>query len=415
MRMNLRLAEMLDNSDNVILLDCQYWHASLQKPAFDGKLQALAKVAYSRDFFVKAAAEIKAVLRGVRGEGRKLVICDLDDTLWGGVVGDDGIEQLRLGGHDGVGESYAAFQRELRTLRQRGILLALCSKNESNTAWKVIDQHPEMVLRRKDFASARINWNDKAENIAQIMKELRLLPKSVVFLDDHPAERDRVRHVFPDILTPDLPLDVADYPAFLASLDCFETAHITREDLVRTDSYLDEAERRASASAGGSVQEWLVSLRITLKVARLDRANLMRATQLLNKTNQFNMATRRLSQEDFWRWCGLPGHQTWVFSVSDRMGDSGIVGLVSVASLDGHHARLTDFLMSCRVMGRQIEEAMLHFANEALRANLRAGFQKTEQNQPFLDFIQTKYKDEKSGVMDSAKIFHPQHVKIESP
>jgi FkbH-like protein len=413
MRMNLRLAEALDNRPNVILLDCQYWYASLQKPAYDGKLQALAKVAYSRDFFMKAAAEIKAVLRGVRGEARKLVICDLDNTLWGGVVGEDGIHQLRLGGHDGVGESYTAFQRELQTLRKRGVLLALCSKNDSNIAWQAIDQHPEMVLRRKDFASARINWNDKAENIAQIVKELNLLPKSVVFLDDHPAERDRMRQAFPEIFTPDLPVDVADYPAFLASLDCFETVNITAEDAARTDSYLMETERRASGSASGSVQEWLASLQITLNVSPLERGNLIRAAQLLNKTNQFNMAGRRMEQEEFWRWCGLPGHQAWVFSVADRLGDSGITGLISAESLDGQNARLTDFLMSCRVMGKQIEEAMLYYVNEALAARLHVICRKTDRNKPFLDFIQSKWTGEASGILDPAKIIRPQHMKIE--
>ena len=412
MRMNLRLAEALDNCHNIILLDCQYWYASLQKPACDAKLQALAKIAYSRDFFMKAAAEIKAVLRGVRGEARKLVICDLDNTLWGGVVGEDGIHQLRLGGHDGVGESYAAFQRELLTLRKRGILLALCSKNDSTIAWQAIDQHPEMVLRRNDFASARINWNDKAENIAQIVKELHLLPKSVVFLDDHPTERDRVRQAFPEIFTPDLPIDVAEYPAFLASLDCFETVNITVEDTVRTGLYLKEEERRSSVSASGSIQEWLESLHITLSVSRLDRGNLIRAAQLLNKTNQFNMATRRMEQEEFWRWCGLPGRQAWVFSVADRLGDSGITGLISAESIDAQNARLTDFLMSCRVMGKQIEEAMLYFVNETLAARLHIACRKTDRNQPFLEFIQTKWTDETSGILDPSKVFKPVHMKI---
>jgi FkbH-like protein len=416
MRMNLRLAEKLGNCPNIIMLDCQHWYASLQKPAYDGKLHALAKVDYSRDFFVKAAAEIKAVLRGVRGEGRKLIICDLDNTLWGGVIGEDGSDNIRLGGHDGVGESYSAFQRELQTLRKRGILLALCSKNDSKIAWEAIDKHPEMVLRRKDFASARINWGDKGENIDQILKELNLLPKSVVFLDDHPAERDRVRQVFPEILTPDLPLDVAEYPAFLASLDCFETHNITSEDKARTDFYLKETERRAGVSAGGSIQEWLGSLQIVLNVRRLERGNLIRAAQLLNKTNQFNMATRRIEQEEFWRWCSLPGHQAWVFSVADRFGDSGITGLISAKSVDGSAARLTDFLMSCRVMGKHIEEAMLHTVKEALAADgltrLEVNYSKTDRNQPFLDFIQTKWIDAASGILDTARINKPEHVQI---
>jgi FkbH-like protein len=416
MRMNLRLAEKLAKCHNIILLDCQHWYASLQKPAYDPKLHALAKVDYSRDFFLKAAAEIKAVLRGVRGEARKLVICDLDNTLWGGVVGDDGIDNLKLGGHDGAGESYAAFQRELQTLRKRGVLLALCSKNDSTVAWEAIDHHPEMVLRRKDFASVRINWNDKAENIAEIVKELNLLPKSAVFLDDHPAERDRVRQAFPEILTPDLPLDVAEYPSFLASLDCFETNNITFEDVARTELYLKEAERRADAASMSSIEEWLESLKIVIHVRPLERGSLVRATQLLNKTNQFNMATRRLEQEEFWRWSTLPGRHTWVFSVADRLGESGITGLISAESIDGNTACLTDFLMSCRVMGKHIEDAMLYSVKEALAASglsqLRVSYTKTARNQPFLDFIQNKWTDAVSGVLDPAKIIKPQHVQI---
>lgn len=416
MRLNLRLAEQFCQDRNIILLDCQQWYASLQKPAYDAKMHALAKVNYSRDFFLKAASEIKAVLRGLRGQARKLVICDLDNTLWGGVIGDDGIDNIKLGGHDGSGESFAAFQRELLALRKRGVLLAVCSKNEAKTAWEMIDQHPEMVLRRSDFANARINWNDKAENISEMLRELNLLPESAVFLDDHPAERERIRQAFPHMLVPDLPADVAEYPAFIADLDCFETVSITPEDRARTVFYNQEAERRAVVGCGSTIQEWLESLQISLKVGNLDRGNLVRAAQLLNKTNQFNMATRRVDQEDFWRWCNTPGHKSWIFSVADRLGDSGITGLITVEFVGEKQARLIDFVMSCRVMGKQIEEAMLNVVKESLAtqgpSELKTNFCKTDRNSPFLDFIQNKWIDETSGVLEMSKITRPPHITI---
>ncbi len=418
MRMNLRLAERFCESNNIILLDCQQWYASLQKPAYDAKLHALAKVDYSRDFFVKAALEIKAVLQGLRGQARKLVICDLDNTLWGGVIGDDGMENVKLGGHDGIGESFVAFQQELLALRKRGILLGICSKNDAELAWKMIDQHSEMVLRRADFAGAKINWSDKAENISEMLRELNLLPESAVFLDDHPAERERVRQAFPGMLAPDLPADVAGYAAFLAGLDCFETGSITAEDRARTGSYRQEAEGRAVIACGGSIQAWLESLQIVLKVENLNRGNLARAAQLLNKTNQFNMATRRMDQEDFWRWCVSPGRQAWVFSVTDRLGDSGITGLITVDLTEAKRARLVDFVMSCRVMGKQIEEAMLNTVKEWLAVQgtteMSAGFSRTERNRPFLGFIRDKWIDGADGALDPSKITRPPHIKVKN-
>jgi FkbH-like protein len=417
MRMNLRLAERFCESNNIILLDCQQWYASLQKPAYDAKLHALAKVDYSRDFFVKAASEIKAVLQGLRGQARKLVICDLDNTLWGGVIGDDGMENVKLGGHDGMGESFVAFQQELLALRKRGILLGICSKNDPELAWKMIDEHSEMALRRADFASAKINWSDKAENISQMLRELNLLPESAVFLDDHPAERERVRQAFPGMLVPDLPADVAGYAAFLAGLDCFETGSITAEDRARTGFYRKEAEGRAVIACGGSIQAWLESLQIVLKVEKLDRGNLVRAAQLLNKTNQFNMATRRMDQEDFWRWCISPGHQAWIFSVMDRLGDSGITGLITVDLTNAQQARLVDFVMSCRVMGKQIEEAMLNVVKGALEVRgareLSTSYHRTDRNQPFLDFIKNKWMHGAGDVLEMSKIAPPPHIRIE--
>ncbi len=410
MRMNLRLCEGLDGTKNVTVLDTQSWYAALGQPAFDPKLRALAKVNYSRDFFLKAAAEMKAVLRGILGYARKLVICDLDDTLWGGIVGDDGMENLRLGGHDGVGESFAEFQRELLALKNRGLLLAICSKNDPGLAMEAVERHPEMVLRAGDFAAIRISWRDKAQNIGSILDELNLLPSSAVFLDDNPVERDRVRYVFPEILVPELPADVAAYPSFLASLDCFETARITAEDQRRTLLYKEEAQRKEAASSADSLDEWLSSLGVVLTVKRLDRASLPRAAQLLNKTNQFNMATRRMEQQELWRWCQGQDRLALAFWVADKFGESGLTGL---ATADLREGRIIDFVMSCRVMGKGIEEAILAVVCDHLRNTaVSASYRKTERNGPFYQFISTKYADESKGVIDREKALCPIHVKV---
>jgi FkbH-like protein len=416
MTMNLRLAQRLAPKRNVVLLDSGYWHAALQRPSYDPKLHALAKVDYSREFLVKATAEIKAVLRGVLGQSRKLVICDLDNTLWGGIVGDDGLEHVKLGGHDGVGESFLEFQRGLRALKNRGILLAVCSKNDPAVAREMIDRHPEMQLRHSDFACQRINWADKAENVAQILTELNLLPSSAVFLDDSPGERQRIAQAFPEMLVPDLPDDIAQYPAFLAAMDCFETLQITAEDRQRTESYRQEAMRVETQRSAVSLDAWLQSLELKLTVRRLDRLNLPRAAQLLNKTNQFNLATRRLSEEAFWQWSQAPGRAVFTFWVADRFGDAGLTGLISAEIEPGGRAALADFVMSCRVMGKQVETAMLDVAWQWLQSQgatqLAARYLPTPKNRPFAEFIVPRYLDPQAGLLDVARTVRPPHIAV---
>src|SRR6185436_3816247 len=191
MRMNARLAEAVDNAPAIHLLDAGRWVAQAGRSATSPKLWHLGKIAFGPDVFRQAAADIKAGLRGIGGQARKLVVLDLDDTLWGGIVGDLGWEGLNLGGHSPVGESFVAFQRALKRLINRGIVLALVSKNTEAIALEAIDRHPEMVLRRDDFVAWRINWEDKAQNIASLVSELNLGLESVVFIDDNPAERAR--------------------------------------------------------------------------------------------------------------------------------------------------------------------------------------------------------------------------------
>lgn len=414
--MNLRLAERVADAHNVVLLDVSFWRGLCSSPPFDPKLHFLAKIEGSREFFHVAAQEIKAVLRAASGDSRKLVICDLDNTLWGGIIGDDGMAGVRLGGHDPVGEAYAAVQQELLALKRRGILLAVCSKNDEAVALEMLRQHPCMLLGPDDFAARRINWQDKAQNIAAILTELNLLPGAAVFLDDSPAERDRVRQAFPDILVPDLPADLARYPSFIASLNCFEALTISPEDLNRSRMYEAEQQRQLARAGTGSVEEWLSTLDLRVTVRPLTADHLPRAVQLLNKTNQFNMATRRLSDSEFWNWATADRRHALLFTARDRFGDYGMIGMLTAEVAGDRHAELIDFVMSCRVMSKGIEEAMLHAMLVRLggegAAPVSAVCRQTPKNRPFAEYLATKLSAPGSMLLAPDTVALPPHITL---
>lgn len=388
-RMNLRLADRLAAAGNVFLLDAGRWLGAEGAKAAAPKMWYGGKVPYANGCFLSAVADVKAALAGLAGAARRIIILDLDNTLWGGVVGETGWQQVTLGGHSLEGEAYADFQAELKALANRGILLALASKNDEATALEVIDRHPEMRLRRSDLAGWRIDWNDKAANIASLMDELRLGLASAVFIDDNPAERGRVREALPDVLVPDWPEDPTRYATALRALRCFDTPSVNAEDRQRSRMYVAERERRtrepADSSGSWSPEAWLKTLDLRVAVRPLDAGTLPRAAQLFNKTNQMNLATRRLSEKELAAWAAGDGRVLWTFSVADRFGDSGLTGIVSV-ELDGKTARIVDFILSCRVMGRRIEEAMLHVAVAHARAQgacmVTAALVPTERNGP---------------------------------
>src|SRR5439155_12335873 len=281
---------------------------------------------------------------------------------WGGIVGDLGWQSIRLGGHDPIGEAFRDFQLGLKILKERGVLLGIVSKNEESTALEAIRSHPEMVLRQDDFAGWRINWEDKAQNIANLAAELNLGLQSVVFLDDNPVERARVREVLPDVLVPELPANPMEFKAALQQLRCFDTPVISSEDQTRTGMYVSERQRRAAQAHISSLDQWLESLQMEVVAEPLSETNLDRATQLFNKTNQMNLSTRRLTKEELWSWSRENGNSMLVFRVSDKFGDYGLVGIASFRLEAGSQtdARIVDFILSCRVMGRKVEETMLH-------------------------------------------------------
>jgi len=421
MRMNARLAEAVAADPAIHVLDAGRWVLEAGAGATNAKLWHLGKISFGPNVFSHAASDLKAAVRALKGQARKLVVLDLDETLWGGVVGDVGWQNLNLGGHNPVGESFRAFQRGLKRLSNRGIVLAIVSKNTETVALEAIDRHPEMVLRRSDFAGWRINWRDKVQNIIDLSTELNLGPESMVFIDDNPAERARVRDALPQLLVPEWPHDRLLYEHALAGLTCFDTLTLTDEDHARTRMYISERERKAARESAQSLEAYLASLGLKVTVERLSGSNVVRATQLLNKTNQLNLTTRRMAEAQHLQWAASEG-EVFVFRVSDRFDDYGLTGVASL-SVNGSVGTLSDFLLSCRVMGRGVEQTMLHVMIARARAlgldRLVATYVETARNRPCKDFFDehSRWSRRDEGaeyVWDVAAAYRlPEHVHLQ--
>jgi FkbH-like protein len=390
--MNLRLVNALRPCTNAFVLDAQRWLTAASAKAFNDKLWYHAKIAFTRALFAVAAEDIAAALAGLFGYAKKLVVVDLDNTLWGGTLGDVGWENLGLGGHDGAGEAFADFQRRLLALSRRGIALAVVSKNDEATALEAIRRHPEMVLGLAHFAAHRINWQDKAANVAEIAHALNLGLGSIVFIDDNPLERGRVREALPEVFVPEWPDDPAGYVAALDRLTCFDTPRMSDEDRQRSHMYQAERERLSARAEVPSLAAWLQSLETEARFELLAADNLARAAQLLNKTNQMNLRTRRMGERDLMAWAGKEGHEVWVLHVRDRFGAAGLTGILGLAAAQGR-ASVEDFVLSCRVMGRGIEATLLWAAVQRARwlgcHELFAEPIATAKNKPCLDFWQS--------------------------
>lgn len=413
MRMNLRLVENLQQDTRVIVLDAARWVSMHGEKSFSPRLWYMSKTPYSVDFFKEAAAEIRAAMRALTGQGKKLIIVDLDDTLWGGIVGDVGWQGLILGGHDPIGEALRDFQFELKGLQQRGILLGIVSKNEESTALEAIRSHPEMVLRLDDFAGWRINWRDKAENISELVSELNLGLQSVVFIDDNPVERDRVRKTLAEVLVPDWPATPLEYKAALQRLRWFDQPQMSVEDRERTRSYVVERKRKEALSSIGSIEAWLQTLETRVLAEKVNAANLERVTQLLNKTNQMNLSTRRLTKGELFDWSQEQNNILLAFRVIDKYGDYGLVGISSLNLSGGAEATVVDFILSCRVMGRKVEETMLYVLSICAKSRgateLHFSYHPTAKNQPCLRFLDSaglkRDGDGKTFILELAQLY----------
>ena len=341
------------------------------------------KSPFSNEFYTEAVLDVVSIFKTLKGLSKKLLVLDLDNTLWGGIVGEVGWRNLRIGGHDYLGEAFKDFQYKIKSLKNYGILLALCSKNNESTALEAIEKHPEMVLKLDDFVSYKIDWNNKAENILDIAKELNIGLQSVVFLDDTPYERAYVKESLPEVTVPNLPSDPVNYSSFLSKLRYFDTSFISKEDKKRADLYKSEFKREKIKQNLKSDSEWLKTLELKITVENAKSENLPRTHQLLNKTNQMNLSTRRLSEKELNSWTNKSSNKLWTIRAKDKFGDYGIIGILSI-SIKNKSAKLEDFILSCRVVGRDIEKVMIEFVKDycqnAKIEKIKGKYLKTKKN-----------------------------------
>jgi FkbH-like protein len=365
--LNERIARWTAETDNVLVdaarlanaVGLQSWHDPAQWHA--------AKLPFAPDLVPLYADLISRTVAAIRGKTRKCLVLDLDNTLWGGVIGDDGPEGIRLGQGSAEGEAYLAIQRAALEYRARGIVLAVSSKNDEAVAREPFRTHPEMLLKEDHIAVFQVNWQDKASNLQAIAERLNIGIDSLVFLDDNPFEREQVRRELPLVAVPELPAEPALYPIALMWAGYFEAVTISTEDRRRADFYQANATRTAALAGSSDIDAYLRSLDMLCTIRRFDRIGRARITQLINKSNQFNLTTRRYTEHEVAAMEGAPDKFTMQVRLADKFGDNGMISVI-VFEKSGDAWINDTWLMSCRVLGRRVEEAALAYVCGAAKA-----------------------------------------------
>jgi FkbH-like protein len=340
------------------------------------------------DHLLHMAHEWMRFLVPLTGRIAKCLAVDLDNTLWGGVIGEEGMTGIKVG-PEYPGAAFQAVQRALLDLSKKGILLALCSKNNLEDAMEALDKHPGMLVRSQHFAALRINWTDKAQNLREIAQELNIGIDSLAFLDDNPFEREQVRAALPEVTVINLPQDPLEYAATVRDCPVFERLTLSAEDQQRTAMYAEQRQRAGAEQSFQSKEDFFRFLEQEAELNPVSDLNLARIAQLTQKTNQFNLTTRRYTEAQIAEMAKQPGWNIFSIRVCDRFGDHGLVG-VAIAHDQGEQCEIDTFLLSCRVIGRTVETALLaHMAKSAAERGckrLQGWFLPTRKNAPARDF-----------------------------
>lgn len=356
----------------------------------DNKLNYLAEMKLSPSAIISLAEEYLAYIFPLMSIVKKCIVLDLDNTLWGGIVGEEGLVNLKLG-PEKEGKPFYDFQRKLLELSERGIVLAINSKNNYEDAMQVIKNHPHMLLREENFASIKINWNDKASNLLEIAKELNIGLDSLVFIDDDKTNRAFVKESIPEVFVVELPEDSCNYVDCLNNLQIFNTFSITSEDLQKQEMYLAQIKRDELHSHLPNLESFLKELNLQIEILPINDFNLPRISQLTQKTNQFNLTTRRYSEEDLSNFIKTGNYIIKAISVKDRFGDYGITGVIIAKKLNEFTLELDSFLLSCRVLGKNIEFSFLQEIIGELKKigvqEIKAIFIPTAKNAPSANFL----------------------------
>ncbi|MBD5655103.1 MAG: HAD family hydrolase, partial [Candidatus Eremiobacteraeota bacterium] len=352
----------------------------------------VAKFAFDAGFLPLYADHVCRIIAALRGKSRRCLVLDLDNTLWGGVIGDDGLEGIVLGQGSGTGEAFLDIQRMALGLRRRGIVLAVSSKNDDAIARVPFARHPEMLLREEHIAVFSANWNDKASNIVGIARELSLGIDAMVFFDDNPAERSLVRRTLPAVAIPELPLDPALFGQTLLAAGYFEAVAFSEEDRKRAGFYRDNARRAALQGQVADIDGYLASLAMRIVFAPFDATGRSRIAQLVNKSNQFNVTTRRYAEADVAAFEADPRAFTLQVRLVDTFGDNGMIAVVIVMPVADDAWEIDTWLMSCRVLGRRVEQMVLreivHHARAAGIRRLIGRYLPTERNGMVADLFE---------------------------
>jgi FkbH-like protein len=326
----------------------------------------LAKLPFAVDMIPLYAEHLARLIAAVRGKSRKCLVLDLDNTCWGGVIGDDGLAGIVLGQGGAIGEAFLEVQRTALALRDRGVILAVCSKNDDAVARTPFRDHPEMLLREEHVAAFFANWTDKATNLEAIAGELNIGLDALVFLDDNPAERAQVRQVLPQVAVPELPEDPSLYARTLLAGGYFEAIAFSDDDRQRAAQYQANQARESIRKSSRDLGSYLESLAMVATMRPFDDIGRARVTQLINKSNQFNLTTRRYTEAQVQALETDPTAVTLQVRLQDCFGDNGIVSVI-IAHQKGDTLDIDTWLMSCRVLGRELEYAVLNQLAEQAR------------------------------------------------
>tara|TARA_Y100000590_G_scaffold111755_1_gene127425 strand:+ start:3036 stop:4784 length:1749 start_codon:yes stop_codon:yes gene_type:complete len=360
-----------------------------EKNIFDYRQFHIGDIQITHNFIPTLADDLMSYVKPLLGKNRKCIVLDLDNTLWGGIVGEDGFDGIELG-HTPKGKAFVEFQKELLSLWNQGIILAINSKNNFDDAMKVIREHPNMVLREKHFASLQINWNDKAQNIKEITSEINIGLDSIVFFDDDKINQERIKQEFPQILTINMSDDPSNFVPILKEINDFNVLQRTVEDTQRGEMYAQQRERKNFEKTVSNLDDFLKNLNIKVKMKKSNKFLIPRISQLTLKTNQFNLTTKRYQEKDIQNFSENENFKVGCAQVLDKFGDNGITG-VYIVEKNKDFWVIDTFLLSCRIMGRGIETAILNEiikdAKESGIREVRANFFPTTKNKPAENFL----------------------------
>ena len=388
-QLNKKLLEMKSQFSGVYIADVDLLQAKIGYYNFiDLRYWAIGKAPYTKQAYPELARCYSIITAAIKGKVKKCLVLDLDNTLWGGIVGEDGLEGIKIG-NTFPGNCYQDFQKSLLDLYHRGIVLCLCSKNNEADALEVINNHPDMILRPKHFSAMRINWEDKASNIESISKELNIGLDSMVFIDDSDFEVNLVRERLPKVEVIQAPKDPTSLQSTILEYGFFDSLSFSNEDKERTKMYQQESRRVEFKSTAGNIADYLKSLEMNLEIKKADDFSIPRISQLTQRTNQFNLTTKRYSEDDIRSLVDSETSDVFSLALKDRFGDSGIVG-VQIVKFDQNKTIIDSFMLSCRVLGRGVEDTFLYFSylisKKKNHNSLVGSFVPTKKNSQVKDF-----------------------------